>query len=894
MLLWSASLLTWGSFAQKPISLTIDTSSRVFAIPADFSGLGFETKSVLPNQYGVPGYFFGSENTELITLFRNMGVKNIRVGGGTVDGSGQNERCETPMPTEKDIDHLFGFARAAGIDVIYSVRLLNADACKDPHLASEDAAIANYVWNKYRPTVTSLSIGNEPDVRQYHSYPGRPSDSAIFESTPGVAGSAYPSYFAAWKGVADAILKSVPDARFSGPETAVSSTSSFTPNPATGMSWTEKFGADLKDSGILIEALQHHYVWGSPGNTTTQEAIDDMLSSAWDNGSAVGHQPAMDGGTAEFHPYPFVYNRVLSSLVSMRIPFRMTEANDCLHGVVGASNGYAAALWALDYMHWWAAHHMAGVNFHNNPWLPTDTVVPDPNPCPPKGCSNYRITAKGYGIKAFDVGGHGYEMPVAISNPIGMNLTAYAVGTDQDLYVTIINRTHSTTHDAADANVVIDAKGMKASSASAMALSGGEPGDATSMTASLGGAAITNNSRWLGKWTPIGRVETGRITVTVKSTTAVIVRIHGAGALSGPVQSSQSGDLDFFVKDSHGKVLFNQQKTGADNELAHRNWNEIPGSLLARETPAVIRNEDNTLEVFAIATDGRVYHNRETSPEGPWGQWSALGNEHITQVTAAQNADGSLSVFGIGTNGDLWTNSESAPEVGWTGWRDLGAKRIEPGYAVGQELSGRLDVFGVDDRGTVWQNKQTDADGWSGWSSLPGTIRPSLGVGRDLDGRLEVFAIGSDGQLKRMSQVEREGKWGAWTPLGRVKVEPGFAVGQYADGRLAVFAVGAGAKCGSENAAVLGANQRAHTIWTIAQQRPGKSFGKWSNIGTADIDRIALGNDSQGRIHLFGTNARSEVMCDWQLGPGNGWTGWVNMTAGLSATAAPRSEYGRP
>ena len=522
-----ASLLLIGTAAsQAPIKVTVDTSSREFAIPSDFVGLGFETKSVLPDAYGVHGYFFSPANRQLITLFRNIGIKEIRVGGGTVDGSGKLEHCATAIPTYKDIDNLFEFARAAGIKVIYSVRLLNVGACSNPHLAEDDAQIVRYIWNNYRANLDSFSIGNEPDVSGYHSRPGHIVDPVIYETVPGVPGSSYPSYIADWRHFADVIHKSVPGAKFSGPETAVSATSSFTPTPADGVSWTVQFARDLKNSGLLVEALQHHYVWGGPGDTTAQEAIDDMLSNRWDDETEVGRQPAYNGGTAPFHPYPFVYARVLEPMVAMRVPYRMTEANDCLHGVPGASNGFAAALWALDYMHWWAAHRMAGVNFHNNPWIPTDTIIPDPNPCGPSGCNNYRVSPKAYGMKAFALGSHGSVEPVTVSNPEHINLTAYAVGTAQELYVTIINKTHNTTHDATNAAVTIDAPGFNGAQASYLVLTDGEPGIAARMTATLGGATITNGTPWAGRWTPLGRVKNGSIALTVQSTTAVVLKFH--------------------------------------------------------------------------------------------------------------------------------------------------------------------------------------------------------------------------------------------------------------------------------------------------------------------------------------------------------------------------------
>lgn len=525
-------LLTAGVSArpQSTVQITVDTAHPQFAIPTDFVGLGFETKSVVRGAYGVSGNFFSPANRQLITLFRNMGIRNIRVGGGTVDGSGGDEHCVTPVPSYRDIDNLFAFARAAGVQVIYSVRLLNVASCANPELAEDDGRMVRYIWRKYRANLASFSIGNEPDVRSYHSWPGHLVDPAIVETHPGVAGSAYPSYFADWRRFAEVVREAVPSAKFSGPDTAVSATSSFTPDPASGISWTEKFAEDLHRSDMLAEALQHHYVWGSPGNTTAQEAIDDMLSMAWDDGTSVGRQTADNGGSAPFHPYPFVYQRVLASLVSLGVPYRMTEANDCLHGVPGASDGFASALWALDYMHWWAGHGMAGVNFHNNPWIPTDTIVPDPNPCTTSGCGDYRVTPKAYGMKAFSLGSRGSVEPVTIVNPAGINLTAYAVGSTQTLYVTVINKTHNTTHDATDAKVTIVAPGFDSAQAAAMVLTDGEPGNAAGMTATLGGETIRNDAAWVDHWTPLGALRDGKLALTVRSTTAVVVRIGKSNA----------------------------------------------------------------------------------------------------------------------------------------------------------------------------------------------------------------------------------------------------------------------------------------------------------------------------------------------------------------------------
>jgi hypothetical protein len=88
------------------------------------------------------------------------------------------------------------------------------------------------------------------------------------------------------------------------------------------------------------------------------------------------------------------------------------------------------------------------------------------------------------------LGGHGYVEPVAISNPNSINVAAYAVGDAQNLYVTIINRTHTTTNDSADAAVTITPDGFAAASCALMALTDGDPGNASSYNVTLGGATI--------------------------------------------------------------------------------------------------------------------------------------------------------------------------------------------------------------------------------------------------------------------------------------------------------------------------------------------------------------------------------------------------------------------
>ena len=490
-----AFLFVGSAFGQSPVELIVNPQAPGSMIPTDFSGLSFPTGSEMKNHDGVAGYLFDSTNAELITLFRQLGIKNLRVGGTSVDEPGTN-------PTGSDIDALFRFAKAADIKVIYSVRLLNGNS-------GEDASIAKYVWKNYRRYLDCFAIGNEPDWHSYHI-----KDPEIYETTPGVPGSAYPSYLAKWKRFATAILDSVPAARFTGPDAG-----SNYPVPGAknttydGKTWATNFAQDIANwhfphSGSLAFVSQHNYVGqGSVGQgLTPREMICQMLSPKWVTSY-----------------YPLLYNAIGTPALPQGIGYRLTESNSFSGGVAGGSDCFATALFALDYMHWWAEHNCAGVNFHTAPWKYNGTIYLDAD-------GNYRIHPMGYGIKAFDLGGHGRVEPVTIKNLDSFNLTAYAVNDSGVLYITIINKEHGAV--AHNANVRLQTSGHISGRPEVVYLTSPHDNPAATSGIRLGDARVTEKWLWKGTWTSLSpdscRESAGIAVCGVKvpPTSAAIVRIE--------------------------------------------------------------------------------------------------------------------------------------------------------------------------------------------------------------------------------------------------------------------------------------------------------------------------------------------------------------------------------
>src|SRR5215475_6583799 len=145
--------------AAHPVTITIDAEHPGPVVPADFAGLSFERGPLVNRDAGVSGNVFSPANNSLVTLFRNLGLGNLRVGGGTVD---QLIPAGTGSDGLAGIDNLFAFAEAAGVKVIYTFRMISPAADPIADLQSVHAEVAGYIWNHYRDSVASFAIGNEP------------------------------------------------------------------------------------------------------------------------------------------------------------------------------------------------------------------------------------------------------------------------------------------------------------------------------------------------------------------------------------------------------------------------------------------------------------------------------------------------------------------------------------------------------------------------------------------------------------------------------------------------------------------------------------------------------------------------------------------------------------
>src|SRR5689334_15499673 len=138
------------------VTVTIDAGPLGPVVPGDFAGLSFERGPLVsPGNAGVSGNVFGPGSNSLITLFRNLGLGNLRIGGGTVD---QLIPAGTGSDGFSGIDNLFAFAGAAGVKVIYSLRMISVGTPAVGDLKALHGQAAGHIWGNHRDHVATFAI----------------------------------------------------------------------------------------------------------------------------------------------------------------------------------------------------------------------------------------------------------------------------------------------------------------------------------------------------------------------------------------------------------------------------------------------------------------------------------------------------------------------------------------------------------------------------------------------------------------------------------------------------------------------------------------------------------------------------------------------------------------
>lgn len=470
--------ISFGAATPSPVAIQIDANNASFPISANFSGLGFEMHLLLPNEDGK--YYFRPDNHPLITLLHTLGVTSLRVGGNTSD------RDARELPSEADIDNLFGFARAAGVKVIFCLRLRNGDA-------NLDAQTVKYIMDHYEPWVDCFSIGQEPSA-----YPVGTNDTRATTQRMGTGNEkySYASYRQDWERFANTITAAVPNVQFCGPSVH------------NNGEWARHFMEDFGRDRHVVLITEHLYPGGAGGKVPTPEiGRDRMLSDDFEK------------------VYEKLYKSFVPAAVSNGLPYRLEEVNNYYNGgATHVSNTFASSLWGLDFMYWWAEHQASGVNFHTGDRVAAgNTLQASKYTAFFTSTNGYLIRPLGYGIKTFDLGSHGRFVPATVANSDDLNLSAYAIlAADKTLYVTLINKEHGDNPRTAKITLAVG-NGFTGAESISLVQASGDIAATSGVT--IGGAEIKPDGTWSGTWQSLEGYKAGTVTVTLEPASAMVVKL---------------------------------------------------------------------------------------------------------------------------------------------------------------------------------------------------------------------------------------------------------------------------------------------------------------------------------------------------------------------------------
>ncbi len=469
LLIFSVAIAASAGAQSAAVTISLSPSNPGATIPSDFLGLSYETATLLPNSnYSTSQHYFINMNQPLITLFNTLGVKSLRIGGNTADSG--------TMPANADIDDAFGFAQAANVKVLYTLRLKTYDA-------NAANTVATYVMDHYSADLTCLAIGNEPDVYL----------------------TAYSTYQSEAQTYMNTISATNPTAKYCGPG-------------GTGGSgtWAASFATDFASTG-KIALVTHHNYFGLDGKSTSGAAARNTLLSA-----------TMDSNYAT---NAAIY---VPTVLGAGLSYRLEETNSFYNGgSSGASNTFAEALWDLDYLYWWANNGAEGLNFHTGDSVSGGTAYYSLFTTTTGG---YTANPGAYGALAFNLGGHGRIVPVTLTNSTGLDLTAYSVlASDNSLWVTIINKTHETGATTADLTLNL---GGNYSQGDMWLMQAPNNDDSQTTGITLGGASIGVTGIWNGTSTPVS-VSGSTITMNLSPSTAAVIKfVPGSVSCSAPTAPS--------------------------------------------------------------------------------------------------------------------------------------------------------------------------------------------------------------------------------------------------------------------------------------------------------------------------------------------------------------------
>ena len=372
-------------------TLTLHTGEPIAALPANFTGLGYEMSSAA--RLGL----LSTANKPYLQLVRNLGPSGVlRLGGIVADystyapqGTVRTDPKNTVV-TRASLQQLRAFLDACGWSAIWSVNFGHGTLSDALAEARDVAAILG-------PRLLALELGNEVENYAKGNDPRR--------SSPWTY-DIWRAEYTRWR---TTLLDAVPDLRFAAPDTAAS------------IDWLERLAADAHGD---VQLLTTHYYRGDQHKGTQDQLLTPDANLAANLLRL--HRASGQSG----------------------LPWRMCETNSFFGGGrPGVSNTLTGALWTLDFMLLLAQNGCSGVNIETG--VNQLGFISSYSPIQDDNAGGNTAGVPYYGMLAFALAARGATQILSTTlHPAAENVAAYALSNPQQLLsVVLMNKsTNQTAH----------------------------------------------------------------------------------------------------------------------------------------------------------------------------------------------------------------------------------------------------------------------------------------------------------------------------------------------------------------------------------------------------------------------------------------------------------------
>ncbi len=354
-----------------------------------------------------------------------------------------------------------------------------------------------------------------------------------------------------------------------------------------------------------------------------------------------------------------------------------------------------------------------------------------------------------------------------------------------------------------------------------------------------------------------------------------LTQVNGNDGISA-VNWADDKHVELFVKSPNGDVNHVWSK-GADDT-----WNapaKLDGGGECGFGSVMWAAPYSYPEVISpLAPNGNVGHLWWVSATG-WNTFKDLGGSKLSHVSTITWPDTHAELFALGSDGTIWHDPFVFANSDWSGWTSMGGANLVTGAAPIRWSDGHVELFATDAQGTVWHDWSGNfTGGWHGWDQLGGAIASRPVPVRWADGHVEVFATGKDGHLYHSDWASS-----AW-PVPSVIDAATTIVGEPS---AIMNPKGGGGAVGPEIFARNDQGKVVHLWWD------GTKFTDFVKLGDQDAGGDPFGwtrADNSGEVFVIDGEGQLAKSARDATGA---WSSWTSIASGPYSTCAkPLEENG--